>query len=98
MRVPKPPLCATPMPVADDPIPSPGGSIPYELEFGVILVPPRDPGDVTRGGVGASMMDPNCGCGEVVPGTGDEVDGEPLLERGRLGRGANIALALECGA
>jgi len=93
------------MPVIDDPIlmPNPGGPILDELEFGAILVPPlvppRDPGDVTRGGVGASMMDPNRGCGEVVLGTGDEVEEEALLLliRGGLGCGANIVLALDCG-
>jgi hypothetical protein len=102
--MPDPPLCAAPIPllVPDDPIltPNPGGNIPGELEFGVIpillLLPPRYPGD-TRGGVGASMMDPNCGCGEVVLGTGDKME-DVLLTKGTLGCGENMVLTLDCEA
>jgi len=83
-------------------LPKPGGNIPDELVFGVIVVPPllppRYPGDVTRGGVGASMIDPNCGCGEVELGTGDTAEGEALLMKGALGCGANMVLELDCGA
>lgn len=85
-------LCAAPIPVlvADDPIfiPSPGGNFPDGPEFRVMFVlllpPPKYPGDVTRGGVGASMMDPNCGCGEVVLGMGDEMEGGAFMAKGAL--------------